>query len=235
MPSHTDTTRRAIIAGLVLAPASLAARAAGALAPQGDKQEEIEVSTVEDLMREHGVLRRVLLIYGEAIRRIDEKRDLPASALAGAASLVRRFVEDYHERLEEQYLVPRFRKAATLVDLVDVLQQQHDRGRALTSDIEKLTNDAALKNAGDRAKLQDRMRLFARMYAPHAAREDTVLFPAFKKLVSAKEYDALGDEFEDKEQQLFGKEGFEKNASEVAALERQMGIYDLAQFTPKGN
>ncbi len=184
-------------------------------------------------MREHGVLRRVLLIYEEAIRRIDAKGEMPAPALAGAAALVHRFVEDYHEKLEEQYLFPRFRKAGTLVDLVDVLQQQHDRGRTLTGDIEKLATATALSNARDRTTLQGEMRMFVRMYAPHAAREDTVLFPAFKKLVSPKEYDALGDEFEDKEQKMFGKEGFERNVNEVAALEKQFGIADLAQFTPK--
>ncbi len=233
MPRQSDTTRRRVLAGLSLAPALLAARAAGVLAFDQEKQGETEVSTVEDLMREHGVLRRVLLIYQEAVRRLEAKSDVPAPALAGAASLVRRFVEDYHEKLEEQHLFPRFRKAGRLVDLVDVLQQQHDRGRALTRDIEKLAGDGALRNAGDRAKLQEAMRLFVRMYAPHAAREDTVLFPAFKTLVSPNEYDALGDAFEDQEQKMFGKEGFERNVSEVAGLEKQMGLYDLAQFTPK--
>ncbi|AHF17361.1 hypothetical protein NIASO_06125 [Niabella soli DSM 19437] len=30
------------------------------------------------------------------------------------------------------------------------------------------------------------------MYRPHEAREDTVLFPAFRKIVSRHEYDSLG-------------------------------------------
>jgi hemerythrin-like domain-containing protein len=71
------------------------------------------------------------------------------------------------------------------------------------------------------------------MYRPHAAREDTVLFPTVHTLVSAKEYEALGDKFEDKEKELFGRDGFEKIVKEVADLEKALGIYDLAQFTPK--
>ena len=71
------------------------------------------------------------------------------------------------------------------------------------------------------------------MYRPHAAREDTVLYPAFRSVITPKEFDALGDQFEDKEQKLFGKDGFEKIVAEVAGLEKQLGIYDLAQFTPK--
>ena len=70
------------------------------------------------------------------------------------------------------------------------------------------------------------------MYHPHAAREDTVLFPALHGIMTAKEYDVMGDQFEDREHELFGKEGFEKIIVEVAELERALGIYDLAQFTP---
>ena len=70
------------------------------------------------------------------------------------------------------------------------------------------------------------------MYRPHAAREDTVLFPALHRIVSPHEYDALGEEFEQQEHRLFGEDGFEKVVDEVARLERQLGIEDLAQFTP---
>jgi len=43
----------------------------------------------------------------------------------------------------------------------------------------------------------------------------------------------LGDKFEDKEQELFGKDGFEKIVVQVAGLEKQLGLFDLSQFTPK--
>ena len=82
-------------------------------------------------------------------------------------------------------------------------------------------------------KLADALRAFLRMYRPHEAREDTVLFPAFRSIVSPHEYDALGDDFEKKEDELFGDEGFFKVVNQVADLEKKLGIYDLAQFTPK--
>jgi hypothetical protein len=83
-------------------------------------------------MREHGVLKRILLIYGEAIRRIDNNEDLPPEPLADSAKIIRQFVEDYHEKLEEDFLFPRFEKANKLVDLVGVLLHQHQAGRRLT-------------------------------------------------------------------------------------------------------
>jgi hypothetical protein len=40
------------------------------------KKDEEEVSAPEDLMREHGVLNRILLIYEEGLRRLRAKEDM---------------------------------------------------------------------------------------------------------------------------------------------------------------
>ena len=193
-----------------------------------------EISPAEDLMREHGVLNRILLIYDEHLRLLANKKPFDGSVLAGAADVVRRFVEDYHEKLEENFLFPRFRKAGKHVSLVDTLEKQHKAGRELTAQIRELAATATLKLvSSDADKLRDALRAFLRMYRPHEAREDTVLFPAFRSVVSPHEYDALGDDFEKKEDELFGEDGFFKVVDQVAQLEKKLGIYDLAQFTPK--
>jgi hemerythrin-like domain-containing protein len=71
------------------------------------------------------------------------------------------------------------------------------------------------------------------MYRPHEAREDTVLFPALRQIVSKQEFDALGEDFEDKEHQLFGEDGFEKIVDRIASIEKTLGVYELSQFTPR--
>ena len=76
-------------------------------------------------MREHGALERILLIYEDVLRRMHANQDFSPKVLADTAGIVRSFVEDYHEKLEEDYLFPRFEKANKLVDLVDVLLAQH--------------------------------------------------------------------------------------------------------------
>jgi hemerythrin-like domain-containing protein len=197
------------------------------------EEDEEEVSTNEDLMREHGILKRVLLIYDEVIRRVETKREFPPQAVTDAATIVRKFIEDYHEKLEEDHLFPRFRKAGKLADLVEVLYQQHQAGRRVTQRV--LTAAQSLKTAEERSKLADDLRIFVRMYAPHEAREDTVLFPELHKIVSSHEYDALGEQFEKIERQTFGGDGFDIYVDKVTSIEKQLGIYDLAQFTPNGS
>lgn len=172
-----------------------------------ERQEEIAVSAVEDLMREHGVLSRILLIYEELIRRLDNNETFPSETLAKSTETVRNFIQNYHEKLEEKYLFSRFRKANKLVELAMVLEQQHEAGRKLIGDI---MIQEGLQNPDDKKKLVESLRLFIRLYRPHKAREDTILFPVFHNFVAAQEHNALGEEFEGEEQKLFGEEGFQK-------------------------
>jgi hemerythrin-like domain-containing protein len=233
-----SSTRRNFLRNTSMAGASLLV-ATGALEQErsdGDEEPKGDegISPAEDLMREHGVLNRILLIYDEYLRMLAAKRPFDGSVLTSAADILRHFVEEYHEKLEEEFLFPRFRKAGKFVGLVDTLQAQHKAGRELTGKIKQIAGTATLKYvSSDSDKLGDALRAFLRMYRPHEAREDTVLFPAFRTVVSAHEYDALGDDFEKKEDELFGDEGFFRVVDQVAQLEKKLGIYELAQFTPK--
>jgi hemerythrin-like domain-containing protein len=113
--------------------------------------ETVEVTPTEDLMAEHGVLRRLLLIYDEMGRRLKQGQKFPLVVLEGSTGLIRRFVEDYHEKDEEKYLFTWFYKAGKLVDLVNVLYHQHQRGRKVTARIQELTTPALFRQgAGPR-------------------------------------------------------------------------------------
>jgi hemerythrin-like domain-containing protein len=203
------------------------------VAASNEEKKGEEVSPGEDLMREHGVLSRVLLIYDEIIVRLNSGKEFSVEVLVNSAGLIRRFVEDYHEKLEEDYLFPRFEKEGKLADLVKVLLQQHQAGRRLTDHIRNLAIPATLKNPDEKRQLGQYLHLFIRMYRPHKSREDTILFPAFHSIVSPQEYETLGDKFEDKEDELFGEHGFEKVVEQVEGLEKSLSIYELSQFTPK--
>jgi hemerythrin-like domain-containing protein len=197
------------------------------------KKEEEEVGAAEDLMREHGVLNRILLIYEEGLRRLRTKEDVSPNVFHTPATLVRKFVEDYHEKLEENFIFPEFEKQKQLVDLVKVLRDQHQAGCNVTDVILRNAVADQFRKEDARNELAASCRGFIRMYRPHEAREDTVLFPALHKIVPAKRLKELGEQFEKEEDRLFGEEGFEKTVDQVAVIEKQLGIYDLSQFTAK--
>lgn len=224
---------------LTAAPLGLAATLPGFVTARADdktddkKKDVEEVGATEDLMREHGVLNRVLLVYEEGLRRLRAKEDIAPEVFRATATLVRKFVEDYHERLEENFIFPAFEKKRTLTDLVKVLKKQHDAGRRLTDVIlREAADDRFAKDEGRKAVVAA-CEAFIRMYRPHEAREDTVLFPALRKVLAAKDIRDLGEQFEKEEDKLFGEGGFEKVVEQVAGFEKKLGIHDLDQFTPK--
>jgi hemerythrin-like domain-containing protein len=231
MRNHPTVSKQPRSGLVYLAAGSLLA--AGAFAASAIQEEnDGHMTPGEDLMREHGVLQRLLLIYDEAERRLGEPRlDLPPRILQETAALARTFVEDHHERLEEKFLFPRLVVAGKLIDLIGLLNQHHDAGRHLTDRIQQLSSN--LKAEADRRQLRQVLQQFNHMYRVHAAREDTILFPAFRKLVSRNEYDALGEEFLRKERETFGEDGFENIVECISNIERQLGIHDVSRLAPQ--
>src|SRR3989442_12341706 len=96
--------------GVAVTSAPLVAEAVQASAKGNEK--EPEVTATEDLMREHGVIRRALLVYFESVPKLRQSpSSLDPAALHRTAELFRTFGEDYHERmLEEQHVFPVVRK-----------------------------------------------------------------------------------------------------------------------------
>lgn len=210
-------------AGLVLADAGHAAA----------KPKEKEVGAVEDLMREHGIIRRALLVFFESAPLLRASlSSVDPGALSRTAKLFRTFGEDYHERmLEEAYIFPAVKKAGGLgALLVDTLIQQHNRGREITDYILAVTGRGAV-GSGDVEPLVRAFETLFLMYANHAAREDTVVFPAWKEALSDKQLDEMGEKFEDIEHKQFGKDGFQAAAAQIASIEQTLGFADLAKFT----
>ena len=193
----------------------------------------VEVTATEDLMREHGVLRRALLVYQEsAVKLRQDATSLPAEALEKTAQLFRVFGEDYHEkRLEEGYIIPLIRKVqGPVAAYADVLVAQHARGREITEYVLSISK-------GDRIAshqvdgLAKALESFVRMYEHHAAIEDTVVLPAWKTTAGEQEYSELSEKFEDIETEMFGEDGFESALRRMEEIESSLGLTNLEMFT----
>jgi hemerythrin-like domain-containing protein len=195
------------------------------------KKEEFEIPATEDLMREHGILNRSLLIYEEIIKQINGDNFQPA-VLKKTVEIVKSFIEDYHEKLEENYIFPLFEKKKTKIQLIKTLKNQHNKGRTITDSLLEMLTTKKIFDQKDKKRIQTFLQKYITMYRPHEAREDTVLFPLVRSLISEKEFEELGEMFEKIEHKLFGETGFESIVAKIAAIEKELGIYNLEQFTP---
>lgn len=214
----------AVALGGLVAALPLHARAA--------EESTLDVLAVEDLMREHGVLRRVLLVYAQAAEQLRQRQAVPAQALHRAAQLFRRFGEDYHERnLEEAHVFPAVIAAGGRPAAYSrTLAAQHQRGRQITDYLLAASAGAqvARADAEPLARVLDGLR---RMYQHHTAIEDTVVFPAWKRTLTPARYGELSEQFEALEKRMFGHDGFEEAVERVGGIEQAFGLADLAALT----
>jgi len=205
-------------------------RAPAAVGSGKEDEQAEDVSATEDLMREHGVIRRILVVYRlSAVQLRSKPTVVSLDALQRAAKLMRTFGEEYHERqLEETHLFPAVKAAGgPAASELTTLIAQHQRGREITDYLLAITR----KTIGTSAELLARMlEGFSLMYEEHAAREDTIIFPAWKKALSLKQLDEMGDLFEDIEHKTFGKDGFDDAVEQITSVERAMGL-DPASLT----
>jgi len=201
--------------------------------PAPGEAESVEVTATEDLMREHGILRRALLVYQESATRLrQDPASVPPDALEKTANLFRVFGEDYHEKkLEEVFIFPTVKKApGAAPTYVDVLLAQHVRGREITEYLLSISKaDRIPSNSVE--TLAKTLEGFVRMYAHHAAIEDTIVFPAWKAAVGQSELDDLGGKFEDIEHEQFGDDGFEVALKRMEEIETSLGLSNLEMFT----
>src|ERR1700729_3301133 len=129
--------RRKFIAQFCKTALTVAGGYVVAINPANAQEEgQHDVGAIEDLMREHGGLRRVLLIYEEGLRRITAHQDFPGNPFLTGAQLIRKFIEDYHEKNEEKFIFPRLQKTGGEAGRdVAILLEQHQAGRKLTDEI----------------------------------------------------------------------------------------------------
>jgi hypothetical protein len=117
-------------------------------------------------MREHGVIRRALLVYFESVPRL---RQNPASvdptALRQTAQLFRTFGEDYHERmLEVQPIFPLARKQGGELQRYETFWR-HNRGREITDYVLAFSNGPKIgaANAEPLAKVFESFVLYTKI------------------------------------------------------------------------
>jgi hemerythrin-like domain-containing protein len=229
--AHVLIARRRWLIGttgaLLLASPALAQQAT----PSKTKATEGGIPATERLMRDSGVLLRILAIYEAGARRLGSGEDIEPAIFTQAAETMRDFVHGYHEKQEEEHVFPRFKKAGRMVELVDVMQAQHAAGQKLTARILELAPKSASKT--ERQGLIEAMQASIVLYRPHVARELTDVWPTLRTLVTPNEFDELSAALEKDETEKLGKDGFEKMAKKIEALEKRIGINDISQFTPK--
>jgi len=196
-----------------------------------DTSEKMEASIAEELMRQHAVANRLLLVYDTAVTP-ELGTDKPSGpAVTSAAQMLRSTVDDFHVKFEEEHIFPLLQKSGKMGDLINTLREQHAAARTLTDEILKAREEGGGRPASE--ALARNIRAYVHMLQAHTAYEETLLYPQIRTVASASQYDQLNKALQDMSRTALGAQGFAGLVTKVGELEKSAGITSLAQFTPK--
>lgn len=195
--------------------------------------EEVKYSPIEDLMEEHSILRRALLIYEECMRRMNINEDFDPNLLVETTNVIKVIIIFHHALLEHEYIFPRFREADKYVEMCDILTDQHGAAGEQEELILKYANRDSINNPEEKEILINALKRSIRVFRPHIDREDTEMFPEFKTVVTPYEFYELGKKFKEIEYQKWGESGHRQMVDKIIKVEKALGINDLDSFTPR--
>lgn len=221
---NDNCTRRQLIAATSVALASALALPASAF------REPSPLTAGEDLMQEHGVFGRILLIYQTIADDFQRGQTRHVDNLLSATKLIVDYIEGHHERIEELLVFPELTKGDKHGDLVATLVHQHQVGKDITTMIQKrfVSKKVSRSNLTDTARS---MRAYAAMFRPHALREDTVVYPAIRESMTANQYAEFSGRVRELEDKMVHVGDLQQLVKQVSEIEIALGIHDLSKFT----
>jgi hemerythrin-like domain-containing protein len=231
-PDDRPLRRRLITAGLALTTGAAAAGLAGCGKGKPAETDWDGLSPTERLMRGHGVLRRLTTLFREAAPNLRiNPGAIDLQAMVQATDLFAAFASDFQEKgLEEAIVFPAVEKAGGDAGaLVRTLVIQHERGREILAYVRDRCSRGVI-GVADSEPLARALESMARMYDEHTAMEATVVFPAWRKSLSADQLADAGGQFQKLEQERL-KGGFDQAVSDVRQIEQRVGLVHLHLFT----
>lgn len=207
----------------------------GAFKPLKDKGEALEekvATPIENLMKEHGVLMRILAIYDKVVSDAASGGTFNVSAINRTADLSRGYIGRHHDACEERYIFPKFREAHYIVDIVTELHNQHYAAAMITNQMLALSSTGGDLDENSLQTLKNLCAVISRMYRPHMSWEQTIVFPAFYDIVSTDYVKQIQEEMAAEERKILGDTGFRGLVGRLSEIEKEVGTYDLHNYTP---
>lgn len=235
-----STSRRGLIlggGGLIVGAAAgagigIAASPTSASASQAQLDAVAKMPPLtEELMVEHGLLIRTILVYREIMRRVAANEPVPRAAVKDSTGVIVDFIHGFHEPLEEGYVFPPV--ASKMAGTIQTLLVQHARGREQTQIILSAANGpGSVLTGASRSAVAEAMDKFIIMYEPHESWEDTLVYPALRSVSTPTQIVQLASHFSSLQDQQFGPNAFGEMLAKVEAVEQSLGVSDLNAFTP---
>jgi len=140
---------------------------------------------LEIIIQDHTTLRRSLSVLDGMVQRLEEGARIEIADVAAVLTFLRRFGDEYHQRVEEQVLFPALLSAVPLESPLRFMLSEHVEERTLVSRIEDALR---FKMGKEFVSSSHQLSLLLRN---HFDKEDAVLGDVAEKCLSKEQDEAV--------------------------------------------
>jgi hemerythrin-like domain-containing protein len=171
------------------------------------------------LEQEHRTIEKIVRVTGVLADELAENRDIDDDILRDLGQFLRVYGHQCHHGKEESYLFPMLESRGVPEEgcPLGALRHEHEKSRALTQELVQASAEyAANRHAGSSA-LSEVLRNIAQFYPAHIWKEEYLLFPMARKVLSEEDDQRLLQEFKSVESDIFSyaHESYEHLATEL--------------------
>ena len=173
----------------------------------------------DSLEQEHRTIERIVRGMGVLADELAESRDIDDEILRDLCQFLRVYGHQCHHGKEESYLFPMLESHGAPEEgcPLGALRHEHERSRVLTQELVQASAQYAANRHAGCSPLSAVLRNLAQFYPAHIWKEEYLLFPTARKVLSEEDDQRLLKEFRSVESDIFSyaHESYEQLATEL--------------------
>jgi len=171
------------------------------------------------LEQEHRTIEKIVRVTGVLADELAENRDIDDDILRDLCQFLRVYGHQCHHGKEESYLFPMLERHGVPEEgcPLGALRHEHERSRVLTQELVKASAEYAANRHDGSSALSEVLRNIAQFYPAHIWKEEYLLFPMARKVLSEEDDQRLLKEFKSVESDIYSyaHESYEQLATEL--------------------
>ncbi len=168
---------------------------------------------------EHRTIEKIVRVMGVLVDELAENRDIDDDVLRDLCQFLQVYGHQCHHGKEESYLFPMLESHGVPEEgcPLGALRHEHERSRALTQELVQASAEYAANRHHSSSALSEVLRNLAQFYPAHIWKEEYLLFPLARKVLSEEDDQHLLREFRSVESDIYSyaHESYEQLATEL--------------------
>lgn len=171
------------------------------------------------LEHEHRTIEKIVRVMGVLVDELAENRDIDDDVLRDLCQFLQVYGHQCHHGKEESYLFPMLESHGVPEEgcPLGALRHEHERSRALTQELVQASAEYAANRHHSSSTLSEVLRNLAQFYPAHIWKEEYLLFPLARKVLSEEDDQRLLKEFRSVESDIYSyaHESYEQLPTEL--------------------